>query len=79
MEQTTLQKKPTQCMRVLEALEDANGEWVSGTHFLRELFLSQYHARIYELQEQGHNIEASSFVDSHGFKSYKLLSKETLF
>jgi hypothetical protein len=52
---------------------------VSGTYFLRTLYLSQFHARIFELQEEGHRIEASDFKDEHGFKSYRLLPKDTLF
>lgn len=72
-------KKPTQCERALKALEDAQGGWVSGQYFLHTLRLSQYHARIWELQEQGHNIEASDFKDEYGFKSYRLVPKETLF
>lgn len=76
---TTLKPKPTQCAKVLEALENANGEYVSGRYFIQNMMLSQFHTRIFELQEKGHNIEASSFKDSYGFKSYKLISKETLF
>ena len=76
---TTLKPKPTQCARVLEALEEANGEWVSGRYFIQNMMLSQFHTRIYELQEQGHNIEASDFRDEFSFKSYRLLPKETLF
>ena len=64
--------KPTQCQKVLDALEKANGAWVSGTYFLRTLYLSQYHARIFELQQKGYLIEASDFTDSYGYKSYKL-------
>jgi hypothetical protein len=78
----TLEKeKPnkTQEDRVLEALEAAGGAWVDGEYFLRELYLSQYHARIHGLQHKGYNIEASDFVNEHGFKSYRLKFKETLF
>jgi len=72
-------EKTTQCGRVLKALEKANGDWVSGQVFLRDLLLSQYHARIFELQRKGYRIEASDFTDNYGFKSYRLLPKETLF
>ena len=68
--------KQTQCEKVLDVLMAHRGEWVSGQFFLRTLFLSQYHARIFELQRRGHKIEASSFIDGHGFKSYKLLLPE---
>lgn len=67
----------TQEQKILNAL--ANGEWVSGTYFLRQLYLSQYHARIWGLQKKGYRIEASDTVDDYGFKSYRLLPKETLF
>lgn len=72
-------EKPTQEQRILEVLEKNIGKWVSGEYFLHQMYLSQYHARIWGLQKKGHRIEASDFVSEHGFKSYKLLPKETLF
>jgi len=66
----------TQCEKVLKALEDRRGEWVSGEYFLRTLFLSQYHARIKELEERGIKIEHSNFTNNFGFKSYRLLAEE---
>lgn len=63
---------------MLQALQDADGEWVSGQKFLREMYLSQYHARIFNLQRNqekyGYSgvIEASDFTDQWGFKSYRL-------
>jgi hypothetical protein len=79
--ETLVKEKPnkTQEEKVLDALEAANGAWVDGEYFLRGLYLSQYHARIHALQKKGHNIEASDFVNEHGFKSYRLKFKETLF
>jgi hypothetical protein len=71
--------KITQADKVLEALKLANGNWVSGQYFLREMFLSQYHARIWELQNDREryqylgDIEASEFKDEFGFKSYRLV------
>jgi hypothetical protein len=70
-----MSKSPTQKERVLKALIDADGQWVPGTHFLRNLYLSQYHARIWELQQEGYQIEASEFTDEFGFKSYRLIPK----
>lgn len=75
---TTLEKKPTQCQKVLKVLEEAGGAWVSGQYFLRNLYLSQYHARIFELQRQGYEIESSDEKDEVGFKSYRLKAKNTL-
>ncbi len=72
-------KKPTQCEKVLKALEDARGQWVSGTYFLHTLYLSQFHARIKELEESGIKIEHSDFKDDFGFVSYRILPKTTLF
>ena len=65
----------TQKEKIMHALRQADGSWVSGTYFLRSLFLSQFHTRIFELQAEGHHIEASDFKDLHGFKSYRLLIK----
>ena len=66
----------TQSEKVLDALEVKRGEWVSGQFFLRNLYLSQYHARIFELQRKGYKIESSDFTDEYGFKSYRLLKDE---
>lgn len=71
--------KATQKEKVLTALEDAVGDWVSGRYFIQNLLLSQFHARIFELQKEGYEIEASGFVDEYNFKSYRLPLKETLF
>lgn len=76
---TTLEKKPTQKQRILDVLEKNRGEWVSGQYFLHTMYLSQYHARIFDLQSEGHKIEASDFTDEFGFKSYRLPAKTTLF
>lgn len=75
---STLEKRPTQCDKVLRMLENAEGGWVSGQVFLRELYLSQYHARIWELQQKGYRIESGQ-KDKYDFVSYRLLPKETLF
>lgn len=70
--------KKTQAQRILEVLEKTN-DWVSGRYFLHDMMLSQYHARIWDLQQKGYNIVASQDVDNFGFKSYKLIPKNTLF
>lgn len=62
----------TQVEKVVDILLDARGEWVSGKYFLHTMYLSQYHARIFEAQRKGHRIEASDFTDEHGFKSYRI-------
>ncbi len=65
--------KPTQEEKVLKALEEADGDWVNGRYFLHTLYLSQYHARIWGLQQKGYKIEASPDTDNYGFKSYRLI------
>lgn len=70
-------KKPTQTEKVLEALRYAkenNDGWVNGRYFLQTLLLSQYHARIFELERQGYVIERGS-KDEYGFYSYRLASE----
>ena len=73
-------KKPTQCEKILKVLEENEGKWISGQYFLHNMYLSQYHARIWDLvNKQGIKIETSDFKDSFGFKSYRLPIKTTLF
>ena len=40
--------------RILDMLLEANGEWVSKQRFIRELFLTQSGARIFELENEHH-------------------------
>lgn len=76
MPEPTQPKAGTQPAKVLERLLAANGEWVNGRVFLRELYLSQYHARIKELEDDHHwVIEHSDFKDDFGFKSYRIAAK----
>ncbi len=70
--------KPTQTTRVLKILEDANG-WVDGMTFLRlDSPITQFHTRIFELQEQGYEIEGR-FIKGKTWKEYRLKAKDTLF
>lgn len=76
-------KKPTQPERLLAKLKEANGEWINGQYFLREMYFSQYHSVIFTLeneqrwkdQYEGYEIQHSDFTDEHGFKSYRLVPK----
>lgn len=94
MTKTTVEKKPTQCDKVLNMLKNARAAWddishpqnpmfrdgwVNGRYFLQTMMISQYHARIFQLQEEGHDIEASDFTDEFGFKSYRIKPKNSLF
>ena len=74
MSQSINKPNESQEQRILNVLVSANGQWVSGQYFLRDMMLSQYHARIFGLQKKGHAVEASNFTDSFGFKSYRLIS-----
>lgn len=66
-------KAGTQADRILRALLKADGEWISGSYFLREMLLSQYHARIWDLEQRFNwTIEHSEAKDSYGFLSYKI-------
>jgi hypothetical protein len=70
--------KPTQEKRILKLLEDANGEWVDGQRiFLHQEYISQYHARIWNLQKQGYAIEGR-FIKDGNWKEYRLMEKENL-
>ncbi len=65
----------TQAEKVLKVLQDANGSWINGRYFLHTMYLSQYHARIWDLQQKGHKIEASTERDEFGFVSYRLITE----
>lgn len=54
----------------------ASGRWVSSSEFIHQHYLSQFHARIKELEEKGYTIQHSDFTDEHKYKSYKLIPKE---
>lgn len=70
----TRPKDGTQASRVLQALLAANGDWVNGQYFLRTLYLSQYHARIWDLEQRfGWKIEHSEDKDEFGFMSYRIV------
>jgi hypothetical protein len=66
----------TQAEKILEKLLASQGEWVNGQVFLHEMYLSQYHARIFDLQKKGHKVEASDFTDQYGFKSYRIIPEQ---
>jgi hypothetical protein len=62
--------------RIYDALIAANGDWVNGRYFLRELYLSQYHRAIWELENNHHiKVEHSNFKDEHGFVSYRIVQE----
>jgi hypothetical protein len=67
----------TQAQRILERLNTALGDgWVNGRIFLRDMYISQFHARIKELERKGYEIEHSTTTDDYGFKSYRLAPKQ---
>lgn len=72
----TYPKAGTQAAKVLQALILAKGGWVNGQYFLHTLRLSQYHARIWGLEQRfGWKIEHSTDADEFGFRSYRITGK----
>jgi len=69
-----LQKRPTQCQRILQIFKDANGGWVDGMIFLHlDKPITQFHARMFELEEQGHKFEPR-VKDGKNWKEYRLIT-----
>ena len=64
--------------KVLDVLMAADGGWVNGRYFKDEMYLSQYHRAIWNLQNKRERYEyegdivPSDFTDEHGFKSYRI-------
>ena len=58
----------------MKVLIDADGDWVNYQHFVRNMYLTQAHYVIYELENRfGWKIEHSDFTDNLGFKSYRIV------
>lgn len=70
--------KKSQQQRILDYFLEHPNEWINGQYFLRTMYFSQFHHKIWVLQHErgkylyGGVIEASDFRDEHGFKSYRL-------
>ena len=63
----------TQRERVLERLRD--GGWIDGMEFLRTYPpITQFHARIWELQQLGYAIEGE-FIEGKNWKQYRLIAE----
>jgi hypothetical protein len=69
-------KKGTQKAHILHALRAANGAWIPTRFFIMELGLTQPHARMTELEEDGWIIEHSPTLDARGWRSYRLVEKK---
>jgi len=68
-------KDGTQEQRVLDELRKANGGWVDGMTFLSlQRPITQYHARIWGLQQDGFQIEGR-FIEGKNWKEYRLVSE----
>ena len=71
--------------RVLAKLKE--GGWVNKQYFFRTMMLTQAGRAIHNLENHpkwqkemmGYRIEHSDFKDDYGFKSYRLINKDTLF
>lgn len=74
-----MEKKESQQTRILRYFQQHPGEWINGQYFLRTMMFSQFHHKIFCLQNERQKylyrgtIEASDFRDEHGFKSYRLV------
>lgn len=69
-------KEGTQFAKVLNALIEANGEWINKQYFVRDLYLTQAGYVIHTLENKYRwPIEHSTFTDEWGFKSYRLTAR----
>ena len=69
-----LQKRPTQCQRVLQIFKDANGGWVDGMIFHSlDKPITQFHSRMNELQKQGYEFEPRT-KEGKNWKEYRLIT-----
>ena len=68
---------PTQKQIVLDTLKRANGGWVDGMYFLNlPKPITQYHARIWGLQnDDGHVIESRTIAGKN-WKEYRLVERD---
>ena len=72
-----LEHRPTQCERILKMFQLAEGDWIDGMTFLRlDMPITQYHARIWELQRRGHKFD-SEFIEGKNWKKYRLIPEPT--
>ena len=49
--------------------------WISGNFFVHKMYLTQFHARMFELEKQGYVFERSKEKDEFGFYLYRLVSE----
>ena len=69
-----LQKRPTQCQRILQIFKDANGGWVDGMIFHSlDKPITQAKARMFTLKKEGHKIEGR-FKEGKNWKEYRLIT-----
>jgi len=69
-------KKPNQCERMLKVFRDAQGGWIDGMYFESEMRITQYHARMSELEKKGHKF-GNRFVPGKNWKEYRLITNAT--
>lgn len=69
----------TQEKRILEVLEKNRGKWIHGQYFSLTMWISQYHRAIHNLEHRDKIDIEHSDPDEHGFISYRLINKSTLF
>ena len=70
-------KRETQCNRLLNLLQSANGGWVSLPEILG-LFLGSHSRRIYEIRQRGFKVEIDDrWVKGERRTRYRLVTENT--
>jgi hypothetical protein len=69
-------RRTSQCDKILDALEKANGTWVSLPDLVRTSGAYAVHSRVSDLRKRGHRIEqANEHVGGLIHSSYRLLQE----
>jgi len=72
----TYPKENTQERKVLDALLEADGAWLSKRVFAYQMMLTQSGRALHTLENRfGWKIEHSPFTDPQGFKSYRITQR----
>ena len=69
--------KLSQGQRILLALQQAGGDWISSRVFKQEMLISECNARLTELKHKGWEIETGP-ADEFGFSTHRIKPKKEL-
>ena len=69
--------KLSQGKRILLALQQADGDWISSRVFKQEMLISEANARISELRNKGYDIETGE-SDEYGFATHRIKPQKQL-